>query len=564
MIITCQECSTRFLLDDDLIKPDGSKVRCSLCQHVFTAFPAPPLGETPKPEAPPPLFDEPQFQNAPDFEISQGSDFSMNSDSDGQSTEGPDLEDPEIDFSEIEFDDPQLELDSPDYQIETDDLEPGEQDIEIQAPDQGFDEDGLDFEAADFDTDAPELDASDFEFEEPTDPIPDPGTDTADIEISFDRENEQDEGVELESLPEDIEDSSTQMMSAIDFEPDDTEPDTKEDEPPAFEFDPEPEPEPDFAADKQDEDPAPDLPFEPEESQPENDQLDKPAIPQLDIKKESSGLSMEDPGEEDLQGQTDELNRDGQIDNAVLEQDKFAEYDKVLDQETEPKDSAEITIRDTEEQREPLLSDTLQDQGPLITPPSAHRVRQKRGSKKKKGISLPVKILLILFLLVLAAYVAIIRLGLTVPMVSDLKIPYVTEWLQPKPILKPVPEEASINGRYISNKSAGDLFVITGRVINPADTAVSYIQVRGSLLKKDTTTADELIAYCGNVIPEETLKSGNILDITKQMGVKQGNQNTNVNIKPGASVMFMLVFANLSEDLSDFTVAVHGFEPAEK
>ncbi|SCY71747.1 DUF3426 domain-containing protein [Desulfoluna spongiiphila] len=39
MIITCQECDSRFVLDDKLIKPTGSKVRCSSCKHVFKAFP---------------------------------------------------------------------------------------------------------------------------------------------------------------------------------------------------------------------------------------------------------------------------------------------------------------------------------------------------------------------------------------------------------------------------------------------------------------------------------------------------------------------------------------------
>ena len=39
MIITCEACSTSFNLDDKMIKPTGSKVRCSVCATVFTAFP---------------------------------------------------------------------------------------------------------------------------------------------------------------------------------------------------------------------------------------------------------------------------------------------------------------------------------------------------------------------------------------------------------------------------------------------------------------------------------------------------------------------------------------------
>ncbi|KPJ76322.1 MAG: hypothetical protein AMJ54_12055 [Deltaproteobacteria bacterium SG8_13] len=39
MILTCTECDTSFNFDDRLIKPSGSKVRCSKCHSVFTAYP---------------------------------------------------------------------------------------------------------------------------------------------------------------------------------------------------------------------------------------------------------------------------------------------------------------------------------------------------------------------------------------------------------------------------------------------------------------------------------------------------------------------------------------------
>ena len=42
MIITCQQCETSFNLDEGLLKPAGSKVRCSKCKHIFTAYPPAP------------------------------------------------------------------------------------------------------------------------------------------------------------------------------------------------------------------------------------------------------------------------------------------------------------------------------------------------------------------------------------------------------------------------------------------------------------------------------------------------------------------------------------------
>ena len=52
MIITCEACNTSFNLDDKMLKPTGSKVRCSVCSKIFTAFPqqAPALEPSAKPE----------------------------------------------------------------------------------------------------------------------------------------------------------------------------------------------------------------------------------------------------------------------------------------------------------------------------------------------------------------------------------------------------------------------------------------------------------------------------------------------------------------------------------
>lgn len=574
MIITCEACSTRFVLDDALIKPEGSKVKCSKCRHVFTAFPLdgpeikiPP--DLPKPQENDISGDDPEIQD----------DFNIDSDSYGQDA---DLEDADIDFSEIEFDEAKFEQNPPKRQTGTESVDFQYQDIEGSAKD--FDEDGLDFETADFEIDEPELDfqdnalkldAQDFEFEKikhgsASGPISvSSNSDMADIEISFAQDDDTVEDLELEELSLDMDDPVAEKSSIDDLELDDLELDTEKDEAHKLEFDDDnrnlsPDPEETLI----------DLPIQQQEEVIEE---------QADLEYESS-LSNDVDLESDDSEEPDDQEADEEIEQTAAEQDKFAEYDKVLEQDTEPQD-ASITIPDPEVEESTYPSENLlaptddeinttigtsMGQEAFITTLSEQSVRQKRRAKEKKGLSLPVKILLVLVLLILAAYVAIIRLGVTIPVVSDIQIPFITEWLAPnpkqapQPPLDPIPDEPSINGRFVSNKSAGDLFVVTGRIKNPSNIAVSYIQVKGTLMTKDNTKAKTLIAYCGNIIPEETLMSGNISDITKQMDVRQGNQNTNVNIKPGASVMFMLVFSNLPEDLSNFTVAVQGFEPAQE
>jgi predicted Zn finger-like uncharacterized protein len=39
MIIECINCSRKFNLNENILKPNGSKVRCTKCEQIFRAFP---------------------------------------------------------------------------------------------------------------------------------------------------------------------------------------------------------------------------------------------------------------------------------------------------------------------------------------------------------------------------------------------------------------------------------------------------------------------------------------------------------------------------------------------
>ena len=41
MIIECEKCLSKFDLDESRLKAEGSKVKCSVCKHVFIAYPVP-------------------------------------------------------------------------------------------------------------------------------------------------------------------------------------------------------------------------------------------------------------------------------------------------------------------------------------------------------------------------------------------------------------------------------------------------------------------------------------------------------------------------------------------
>ncbi|MBT8340702.1 MAG: hypothetical protein HKP58_04675, partial [Desulfatitalea sp.] len=79
MFITCQECNTTFRLDEKLLKPTGSKVRCSLCHYTFIATPpagapfeAPRVQQAPASEEAPPVRDEePEAQSLDGIDLAE-------------------------------------------------------------------------------------------------------------------------------------------------------------------------------------------------------------------------------------------------------------------------------------------------------------------------------------------------------------------------------------------------------------------------------------------------------------------------------------------------------------
>ena len=552
MIVTCEECSTRFNLDDAVVRDEGSKVRCSVCKYVFTVFPAPlelgvetdPSPETVEagsdmPDTPADGLDDTLFDDEPaEFEM-EDSDYSLEDtdlsleapsfDTEPGDDAAPDAmeieveEDFSLDHGELRMDDGDtLSLDTEDreedFSLGLDDG-PVEEDATLDFDDAEPEEfDGIEFEAIDDDTPAfEELPDDTAEFEEPPGDVP-----------------EFESGLELETADEGDTDSDAagleeDFSSEDDFE---LEFDVSDDEAAAEPLEPEedtPDAEPAFEVEADGDDPAADLTFE----------ADTEANAEADTDEEEPPV--------------------------VEAEEDFSEYDEVLEQETEPDIEAppepEAPVLETDTP-EPAIEEVASPD--ISAAPEASPPGQRRRKKRQPLIGTPVLVLILLFLLVAGAYIASLMTGYHIPFLSDIKVPVLEEMIR-KPAkeaveAKPVPNQKSVNGRFVTNTTAGTLFVITGTVDNPTQSAFSHIEVKGALIVKDKVESKTKTAYCGNIISEEMLKTGNITDINKQLAVREGRNNTNVNVKPGSSVPFMIVFSDLPDKLQNFTVKVTRFD----
>ncbi len=490
MIITCDKCATRFNLDESLLDADGSTVRCSRCQHIFTAFP-------PSPE---PDFDDPGLEDT-------------------------DFTDTDFD-SDLEFDDSDFDEDEDEALTENDFQETDEPEkMEMESLDS--DEIEIEFEeeesAAAEEEDDEDEDESDRSDELKLSGEPDRWSDEPKLPDEPDRSEDSDKGQEELELDES----------------------TSEDKEPEF-----------------------DLAFDLDEIASDTDEpdLETPEEKEPDVEDQPSSLPLDerDPLEELTEipaGQKDEFEPDEEMFDGLDEFDD-PDFDETDMDDTDPSDApphevppprrpARASLIQPRDREEESMDVEIEDEAP----------------RKRSPIGLPVLVILILFVFAGGGYVAATFLGYKIPFLPEIQIPFIEQYLPQKTpetvtYPDPIPDQKSVTGRFLTNDTAGELFIITGKIENPAQIAYRRIQVKGTLFQKEKKAAMTQVAYCGNIIPEETLKTAPIQDLTAQLKIPGGAADINENIMPGDTVPFMLVFADLPRNLENFTVEVAGFENA--
>lgn len=121
---------------------------------------------------------------------------------------------------------------------------------------------------------------------------------------------------------------------------------------------------------------------------------------------------------------------------------------------------------------------------------------------------------------------------------------------------------ADISGYYTQNAEAGNLFVVTGRVVNNTNKARSFFQIKGTLFGKNGETLLQKEVYCGNIFSSKEIATLPKDKIEADLRNRAGGSLSNVNLLPGKAVPFIIVFFDLPKDLAEFSVEVSGSQAA--
>jgi predicted Zn finger-like uncharacterized protein len=247
---------------------------------------------------------------------------------------------------------------------------------------------------------------------------------------------------------------------------------------------------------------------------------------------EFSNTAMEETVALDLPPELEEMEQDS------FEEEKESSFDKAFEEAMEEV-SKDEDIVPSDDETEEEASESVDEE----------EEEESRDTTEKKGKS---KTLLIILSCVLFLVIAFVVIFFLFPSV----IPDSIYSKHPEPV-KTVAADTDISLIYIKSGSvvysfaksekAGELFVIRGTVVNNDSKNRSYILLKGGILDKQDKPLREVTAYAGNNFTDDQLKQLSKEDIKAAMQNRSGMDNSNVEIKPGASLPFTVIITDLPE-----------------
>ncbi len=251
-----------------------------------------------------------------------------------------------------------------------------------------------------------------------------------------------------------------------------------------------------------------------------------------------------------------------QNDEQTLEQDALPEITPSSTENLEDHDTKTAGKSDKEGLQYYLKKESIETHslGDIERSDSLESLEKRHiKAKKKSKTGMFLAFILLLLIILIAGYAATIMTGTQIPYISEIKIPYLTDYLSPPPPppVRLSPDQKTVNGRFIVNSNSGTLFIITGSIVNNSTISCTHVKIKATLINKEKISIKNKEVYCDNIITEEELKTISIMEIDKLLN-KIDSKNKSV-IKPGEARPFMVVFEDLPENLENFTVTVSDF-----
>jgi len=280
------------------------------------------------------------------------------------------------------------------------------------------------------------------------------------------------------------------------------------------------------------------------------------------LSENGKGFEEEGPAEAELESDLDLIYRD------VFSEDESRSRDEEIESEDKIDDMFQEASRGEEELAKdpapvfPGMDEMEKDrprvkkEKPAKAKPKSESPSEKKSSKSSMRVLIP---LLFIVLAVGAAYY-VWQANLIPPSVLSM-LNGSSDKKEPADAGARLLQFGSVNGVFVDTKSSGPLFVIRGMITNKYPQSRRYLKIKGSILDNKGVVVLSKTAYAGNTFSEDELKSLSLDEILKAADNRDGMAKQNLNVASGATIPFMIVFAKLPDDLSEFTVEAVSSSP---
>lgn len=113
-------------------------------------------------------------------------------------------------------------------------------------------------------------------------------------------------------------------------------------------------------------------------------------------------------------------------------------------------------------------------------------------------------------------------------------------------------EVGNLVGYYEGNAAAGRLFVVKGQVTNEGQLRKTGVRVYAALLDAQSRKVAEKTVYAGNIMGNDALRKAPKEKIEAAMSNPMGGGLANIDIPPGKSVPFMVVFFDAPDGIDSY------------
>jgi predicted Zn finger-like uncharacterized protein len=118
----------------------------------------------------------------------------------------------------------------------------------------------------------------------------------------------------------------------------------------------------------------------------------------------------------------------------------------------------------------------------------------------------------------------------------------------------------NVRGYYRDNQHVGRILVIQGDVLNTSDRTLVQVLVMGRVNDIHNNPARQITICAGPVFTPDQLRSLTLNELQTYLSQPQDHSGALYVLPPRGSLPFMIVLANLPDNISDYTVDVVGWE----